>query len=476
MRGVEVADAVLAGGGGGFRSVGVADDVVSGARRDEVRAAAAGDGGADGAGDGDEVGEGAAVDVLDAVDGDAGEADEIQGVVPGAEIDDAAAGVDHGQDVVGRCAVDVLDPVGGDRVGSGGQVQGVVALLQVDDQARGIVQQRQGVVRGRHGAAEDVGRADARDVGQGQRIGAGGDLQAGISGAEIDGQPILVVGQGVERVGLSGDDQVFDVVEREAAVLRSDGKRVVADAKVDRHVVVRRVDAVRHRQDVVRGGAVDAVDVEEVGERVRAGGEIEGVDAVAEVDREAADVAQKRERVIGDAAGGKVAAGEDFVADDAQRVDAVGQHHIVVATAHVHGQAVDVGEEADEVVASGAHQMLDVGQVEVVAAGDAEHDGVVGSGAEVDQMTRKRLADLDVVVVRARRRRQGIRLGVEEQPVVYRSTGLACVPEPTRTLALLNCRTSTLVSVSVPSRPTTLSVTVVTPAVVEMLYWARAPE
>ena len=57
---------------GGFRGIGVADDVGRGAHGDEVRAAAAGDG--RGSGDariGDEVVRGAAVDVFDVGDGDA---------------------------------------------------------------------------------------------------------------------------------------------------------------------------------------------------------------------------------------------------------------------------------------------------------------------------------------------------------------------------------------------------------------------
>ena len=45
MRGIEVVDRVHAGGHGGFGGIGVADDVGRGARGDEVRAPAAGDGG-----------------------------------------------------------------------------------------------------------------------------------------------------------------------------------------------------------------------------------------------------------------------------------------------------------------------------------------------------------------------------------------------------------------------------------------------
>ena len=282
----------------------------------------------------------------------------------------------------------MLDVEGGDGVGPRREVQRVVALLQVDGHAGDVVEQRQRVV-GRRSAVEVIAGADVLDVGQAERVGSGRDLQGVVAGAEIDGEAVLVVGQRVEIVGRAAD-QMLDVVERgvDERACRGAACRCRRRGRSTGRCSARK-SPFADRQGVVRRGAVDGVDVEDVGERIGAGRQVQRVDAVGEIDRQAADVVEQRQRVVGGGAGGEIAAVEDLDVGHAERVRAVGEVDVVVAAAHVDGQAVDVVDEADEIVAAGADQVLDVGEVEGVAAGLAENDGVVRTGAEVDQVARQ---------------------------------------------------------------------------------------
>ena len=153
---------------------------------------------------------------------------------------------------------------------------------EVDGQTGDIVEQGQGVVRGRtrEVAAADVFHACERD-----RVGAVGEADVVDADAEVDRDAGEVVVEGHKVVEGIADD-VLDVQRGHARSRRLRSPAYCCRRRGRRRVVVRGEDAVGHVQHVVGSGAVDVLDAEEVDERVGAGRQIQGVVALRQIDRQ----------------------------------------------------------------------------------------------------------------------------------------------------------------------------------------------
>src|SRR6478736_5907179 len=91
---------------------------------------------------------------------------------------------------------------------------------------------------------------------------------------------------------------MLGVEEANAGKLAAEIQRVVAGAKIDDNIVVGAEQAVGDRQDVIRARAVDRVHTEYVVQLIGAGRQIQGVEALLQIDGDAADIVAERQRIV----------------------------------------------------------------------------------------------------------------------------------------------------------------------------------